>query len=221
MGVDGRLPGALCRLRHPGQRYCHFVSPPERLSVGIDLVGVGFRYPGTEPDVLTDVDLRFRAGSVVALVGENGAGETTLVKLLSRCYEPSEGRILVDGVDLAGLDVAGWRRRVSAGFQDFARFQFVLREAVGIGELDRIDDIAAVELALARSQASGLGASLPDGLETQLGKLSEGGAVRRSVAEGGHRPSLDRTGGEDHEGERGISGVEPIGPPHQQADFGV
>ncbi len=153
-----------------------FLPPPDRLSVGIDLVGVGFRYPGTEADVLTDVDLRLRAGSVVALVGENGAGKTTLVKLLSRCYEPSVGRILVDGVDLASLDVAGWRRRVSAGFQDFARFQFVLREAVGIGELGRIDDIAAVELALARSQASGLKASLPDGLETQLGKLFEGGA---------------------------------------------
>ena len=153
-----------------------FLPPPERLSVGIELVGVSFRYPGTEADVLTDVDLCLRAGSVVALVGENGAGKTTLVKLLSRCYEPSVGRILVDGVDLASLDVAGWRRRLSAGFQDFARFQFVLREAVGIGELDRIDDIAAVELALARSQASGLGASLPEGLETQLGKLFDGGA---------------------------------------------
>lgn len=113
---------------------------------------------------------------------ENGAGKTTLVKLLSRGYQPSVGRILVDRVDLASLDVARWRRRLSAGFQDFARFQFVLRQAVGTGELDRIDDMAGVELALARSQTSGLGASLPEGLETQLGKLFEGGAELSKVS---------------------------------------
>lgn len=149
---------------------------PGRLVEGIELKGVGFRYPGTEVDVLADVDLRLPAGSVVAIVGENGAGKSTLVKLLTRCYEPSVGHILIDGVDLRRLDVDQWRRRLSAGFQDFARFQFVLRESVGVGHLERIGDGPAVELALARSQAADLGPGLPLGLETQLGKLFEGGA---------------------------------------------
>ena len=148
---------------------------PARLVEGIVLEGVSFRYPGTEAEVLSDVGLRFPAGSVVAVVGENGAGKTTLVKLLSRCYEPTAGRITVDGVDLRRLHVDEWRRRLSAGFQDYARFQLLLREAVGVGHLERIDDVAAVELALARSQATDLSAGMAQGLETQLGKLFEGG----------------------------------------------
>lgn len=152
------------------------VPVPARLTEGIRLEQVGFRYPGTEADVLSGVDLCFPAGSVVAVVGENGAGKTTLVKLLSRCYDPTEGRILVDGVDLRLLDVEAWRACLSAGFQDFARFQFRLREAVGVGHLARIDDGPAVGTALDRSQAGDLGPSLPEGLETQLGKLFTGGA---------------------------------------------
>ena len=149
---------------------------PKRLARGIELQSVGFRYPGTEVDVLSEVDLHLPAGSVVALVGENGAGKTTLVKLLSRCYEPTVGRVLVDGVDLRRLPVDEWRARLSAGFQDFARFEFVLRESVGVGLLELIGDVPAVEAALARGQAADLGAGLAEGLETQLGKQFTGGA---------------------------------------------
>jgi ATP-binding cassette subfamily B protein len=148
---------------------------PERLATGIAFEGVGFRYPGTDDDVLAEVDLVLGAGSVVALVGENGAGKTTLVKLLSRCYEPSAGRITVDGVDLRRLDVEDWRLRLSAGFQDYVRFQLCLGEAVGIGDLDRIDDRAAIAAAIAWGQATDLAAGLPRGLDSQLGKQFEGG----------------------------------------------
>lgn len=147
------------------------VRVPRGLRRGITIEGVGFRYPGTNDEVLSDVDLRMPAGSVVAIVGENGAGKSTLVKLLTRCYEPSVGRILVDDVDLRRMEVDEWRTRVSAVYQDFARFQFLLRESVGIGDLDRIGDLPVVRRALARSQAADLGARLPHGLETQLGKL--------------------------------------------------
>ena len=149
---------------------------PDRLESGIVLEKVGFRYPGTDVDVLVDVDLELPAGSVVAVVGENGAGKTTLVKLLTRCYEPTSGRITVDGVDLRRLDVDEWRQRLSAGFQDFVRFQLLLRESVGVGDLDRIDDAAAVVAALHAGQAGDLAGGLPHGLDSQLGKQFEGGS---------------------------------------------
>ncbi len=134
---------------------------PHRLDDGIAFESVGFRYPGTDEDVLVDLDLQLAAGSVVAVVGGKGAGKTTLVKLLLRCYEPSEGRISVDGVDVRRLDVDEWRCRLSAGFQDFVRFQLVLREAVGVGDLEQIGDESAVLAALDRSQSSDLVSRLP------------------------------------------------------------
>lgn len=148
---------------------------PQRLVDGIALEGVGFRYPGIEAEVLAGVDLRLPAGCVVAVVGENGAGKTTLVKLLSRYYEPSTGRITVDGVDLRRFEVDDWRRRLSAGFQDFVRFQETLGLSVGLGELERAGDRAALQAALDAGQAAGLVDTLPGGLDALLGKEFEGG----------------------------------------------
>jgi ATP-binding cassette subfamily B protein len=99
------------RLYPPEQRPA---SVPERIHDGIRLWHVGFRYPGSERDVLGDVDLELRAGSTVALVGENGAGKSTLVKLLCRFYDPSEGTIVVDGTDLARIPAEAWRERIAA-----------------------------------------------------------------------------------------------------------
>ncbi len=143
---------------------------PERLHSGIRLEGVRFRYPGTERDVLQRVDLDLPAGSTVAIVGENGAGKTTLVKLLCRFYEPTEGRLLVDGQDLARLPLAEWRARIATGFQDFARFEFLARQVVGVGDLPKIDDEPAVFAALGRARAEDVVARLGGGLSTQLGK---------------------------------------------------
>jgi ATP-binding cassette subfamily B protein len=143
---------------------------PERLRHGIELVGVTFEYPGTDVTVLRDVDLLLPAGSTVAIVGENGAGKSTLVKLLCGFYRPTTGRILVDGVDLGSLPPAEWCQRVTAGFQDLARFEFVARQVVGVGDLPRESSEPAVLAALDRSRGVDLVAQLPNGLGTQLGK---------------------------------------------------
>jgi ATP-binding cassette subfamily B protein len=148
---------------------------PERLEEGIVFDRVSFRYPGTDRWALRDVSFRITAGAVVALVGENGAGKTTIVKLLARMYEPTEGRILVDGVDLATLEVEAWRRRLSAAFQDFARLEVTAGEAVGAGDLACLDDRDAAHAALERAGAADVLRALPRGLETQLGSRWEGG----------------------------------------------
>ncbi|QFZ24291.1 ABC transporter ATP-binding protein [Saccharothrix syringae] len=145
-------------------------APPERIRRGITLSGVSFTYPGTREPVLTGVDLELPAGSVVAVVGENGAGKTTLAKLLCRFYDATEGTIAVDGVDLARIAPRAWRRRVTAAFQDFVRFELTARHAVGVGDLPRVDDDPAVLAALGRARADDLLDRLDDGLATQLGK---------------------------------------------------
>jgi ATP-binding cassette subfamily B protein len=142
---------------------------PSRLSRGIRLEHVSFRYPGTERLVLDDVDLELRAGSVVALVGENGAGKSTLVKLLCRFYEPTEGLVTVDGVDLCTLRAAEWRERLSGAFQDFFRFEYEARRTIGVGDLERLDDEPVVEMAVARAGAGDVVERMPYGLDTQLG----------------------------------------------------
>jgi len=148
---------------------------PGRLDDGIVFDRVSFRYPGTDRWALRDVSLRIPAGAVVALVGENGSGKTTLVKLLCRMYEPTEGRILVDGVDLATLEVGAWRSRLAAAFQDFARFELAAGHTVGAGDLPRLGDRAAVHAALERAGAAGVLDALPAGVDTQLGARWEGG----------------------------------------------
>ncbi|MEQ4206849.1 ABC transporter ATP-binding protein [Actinopolymorpha sp. B9G3] len=148
---------------------------PKRLTSGIVLRDVGFAYPGSDKPVLSHVNLSLPAGSTVALVGENGAGKTTLVKLLARLYDPTEGAVLVDGVDLRAIPPGEWRQRMSASFQDFTKFEFTVRESVGIGDLARMDDEETVGTALRRGGAVGVVRDLPNGLDTQLGKrFSEG-----------------------------------------------
>jgi ATP-binding cassette, subfamily B, bacterial len=148
---------------------------PARLSTGITFDRVTFRYPGTDVAVLEDVDLHLPAGSTVAIVGENGAGKTTLAKLLMRFYEPTDGAIVVDGIDIRRFDVTAWRDRLSAGFQDFAKLQFLARESVGVGSLPHVGDDRAVVAALDRGAAGDMVGKLPSGLRTQLGREFEGG----------------------------------------------
>ena len=148
---------------------------PSRLVDGVRIEGLAFGYPGTETTVLRDVNLHLPAGSTVAIVGENGAGKTTLVKLLFRLYEPTVGRILVDGVDLRELPVEEWRRRASAGFQDFGMFQLFARETVGIGDTGIEPSDPNVLAALGRAAAPEVVDTLPSGLDTQLGREFDGG----------------------------------------------
>jgi ATP-binding cassette subfamily B protein len=148
---------------------------PGRLSQGITLRDVTFQYPERPKAVLDGVSLHLPAGKVVALVGENGAGKTTLIKLLCDFYQPAKGQILVDGVDLRHVRPEAWRGRLSAAFQDFAQFEFRVRESVGVADLPRIEEDEAVAGALERAGADGLVSSLPQGLETQLGTGWENG----------------------------------------------
>jgi ATP-binding cassette subfamily B protein len=142
---------------------------PDRLIDGIRFEHVSFAYPGTDRLVLEDVSFHLAPGSVVAIVGENGAGKTTLVKLLARMYAPTAGRILVDGADLARIPAAGWRARMAGAFQDFFRFEFSARHTVGLGDVDRLDETAAVDAAIGRAGADDVVAQLARGLDTQLG----------------------------------------------------
>jgi ATP-binding cassette subfamily B protein len=150
-------------------------AAPDRLDVGIRVQDVSYRYPGRETDTLHGVDLLLPAGSTVALVGDNGAGKSTLVKLLAGLYRPSGGQMWVDDTDLARIDPVRWRERISAGFQDHARFEFVAQETIGIGDLSVVDDASAAGAALERAASEDVLASLPDGLRTQLGPSWPGG----------------------------------------------
>jgi ATP-binding cassette, subfamily B, bacterial len=145
------------------------LPPPDRLVEGIRFEHVSFAYPGTERRVLDDVNLELKPGSVVAIVGENGAGKSTLVKLLCRLYQPNQGRILVDGVDLARIRADGWRSRLAGAFQDFFRFEFRARHSVGVGDLPRLEDEPAVLAAVNRAGAEDVIGKLTLGLATQLG----------------------------------------------------
>src|SRR5436190_1414118 len=142
---------------------------PNRMKQGIRLEHVCFAYPGTTRRVLEDVSLELPPGAVVAIVGENGAGKSTLVKLLCRMYQPDEGRILIDGEDLARMPVEEWRSRLAGAFQDFIRFEFKVRHSVGLGDLPRLDNEPAVAAAVERAGAGDVVEGLPARLETQLG----------------------------------------------------
>ncbi|HVF32103.1 MAG TPA: ABC transporter ATP-binding protein [Acidimicrobiales bacterium] len=142
---------------------------PERLHDGIRFEHVSFRYPATDRFVLEDVDLLLPAGAVVAVVGENGAGKSTFVKLLCRFYDPTSGRITVDGTDLASIRPDGWRHRLAGAFQDFFRFEYPVQRTVGLGDLPRLDDRPPAETAVERAGADDVMSRLPAGYETQLG----------------------------------------------------
>ncbi|PYT14681.1 MAG: multidrug ABC transporter ATP-binding protein [Acidobacteria bacterium] len=148
---------------------------PERLVEGIRLEHVSFAYPGTSRRVLDNVSLELKPGSVVAIVGENGAGKSTLVKLLCRLYQPDEGRILVNGLDLARIPPDEWRSRLAGAFQDFFRFEFRARHTVGVGDVPRLENEPAVMAAVNRAGAEDVLERFAAGLETQLGATWPGG----------------------------------------------
>ncbi len=141
----------------------------------IELDRVSFRYPGRDAWVLQDVSLTLAPGETLGLVGENGAGKSTVVKLLLRLHEPTSGAIRWGGVDLRDLDPADLRARIGAVFQDYVRYQFSAAENIGLGEPTRLHDRARIEAAAARGGAEGVIAGLPQGYETVLGGWFEKG----------------------------------------------
>jgi ATP-binding cassette subfamily B protein len=159
--------------------------PAPSLRRGIELRDVTFIYPGTERPVLENFSLTIRPGECVALVGENGAGKTTIVKLLGRLYDPTDGQILVDGVDLREIDLEEWRERIGAIFQDFCKYHLAAKTNIGLGNLQKLEEMTAIERAAARGGAAAVIEKLEEGYDTVLGRwLSTGmGQVQREGAE--------------------------------------
>jgi ATP-binding cassette, subfamily B, bacterial len=148
------------------------VTVPARLDGGIKVEGLSFRYWNRDQPSLNDISLELPAGAVVALVGENGAGKSTFVKMLSGLYRPSAGRILVDGTDLAQFAPEDWRARITAAFQDPVHIEMSLKDTIGLGWLERRDDPERIGGALRTAGGDKLLASLPEGLATRLGRKS-------------------------------------------------
>jgi ATP-binding cassette subfamily B protein len=148
---------------------------PRPIRHGFVFENVGFRYPGSDRWAVRGLDFTLAPGERIALVGENGAGKTTLAKLLARLYDPTEGRILLDGVDLREYDVESLRRNVGVIFQDFVRYDFVLRENIGVGSIERRDDLPAIESAAQRSLADTVARRLAGRYDQMLGRRFEGG----------------------------------------------
>ncbi|NNM61679.1 MAG: ABC transporter ATP-binding protein [Steroidobacteraceae bacterium] len=142
---------------------------------GIRFEGVDFLYPGAGAPALTGIDLHVRPGESLALVGENGSGKTTLIKLLTRLYRPTHGRILLDGLDLEEWDEQTLRRRIGVIFQDFARYQMLVGENIGVGDEQAFDDEGRWRDAAAQGLADEFVDQLPSGYQTQLGKWFQDG----------------------------------------------
>ncbi|CAM5502323.1 multidrug ABC transporter permease [Streptomyces xanthochromogenes] len=137
--------------------------------------GLSFRYPGSERPVLDGLDLHIRPGETLAIVGDSGAGKTTLIKLLADLYAPTAGRVTVDGTDLASLDAEAWRRRLGIVFQDFNRYPLSLADNVALGAPEHRADLKGVAQALRRADAANLADSLPAKEATLLSGEFHGG----------------------------------------------
>lgn len=141
----------------------------------IEFQGVSFRYPLTENDVLHDVSFRAERGTTLALVGANGAGKSTIVKLMTGTYRPTRGTILVNGQDAARFRPSTLRAEMSTVFQDFGQYQFTVRENVALGRIDAVDDDEAIRAAVRLAGATEFVEALPDGVDNMLGRWFEGG----------------------------------------------
>jgi len=149
---------------------------PHPIAQGIEFRNVSFRYPDREEYALRNVSLTVLPGEKVALVGANGAGKTTLIKLLTRLYDPTEGEILLDGVDLREYDLTDLRECIGVIFQDFVRYQVSARENIGFGQIDQLANEARIISASERGGADEVVAKLPNGYDTVLGRWFEKGA---------------------------------------------
>ncbi len=142
---------------------------------GIRFEGVEFVYPDATTPALSGIDLHVRPGESLALVGQNGSGKTTLIKLLTRLYRPTQGRILLDGLDLQDWDETTLRQRIGVIFQDFARYQMLVGENIGAGDVRAFDDEGRWRSAAAQGLAAEFVEQLPAGYHTQLGKWFKDG----------------------------------------------
>jgi len=159
----------------------HVVAPaspkalPVPIRAGVRFENVHFQYPNSEAEVLHGVSFHLAAGEKVAIVGENGAGKTTSIKLLARLYDPQQGRITVDGIDLRDLDPSQWQRQIGVIFQDFAHYAVTARENVGFGQIESLEDLDRIARAAEMSGADDCIRRLKLGWENILGKMFDEG----------------------------------------------
>ena len=150
------------------------MAPPNQISRGIELRDVHFAYTEHSEFVLKGIDLYIPPSTVVAIVGDNGAGKSTLVNLLAGLYSPTSGSIYVDGIDLEDICRQSWFSRLSIVCQDFVKFDMTVRENVGVGRLQDIDNIEGIAVALNLADATSFVNELRNGMESQLSTLDSG-----------------------------------------------
>ena len=158
------------------------VSPPagrrlEGEGLSVEFRNVTFSYPGREAKgpALRDVSFRIAPGEAVALVGRNGAGKTTIVKLLTRLYDPDDGMILINGYDIKEYDLDSLRAGIGVIFQDYVTYYLSAARNIGVGKVEQIDDREGVAVAAGKSGADGVIARLPEAYDTMLGKWFDQG----------------------------------------------
>jgi ATP-binding cassette subfamily B protein len=153
------------------------IKPAAGVGLDIEFRHVTFTYPGREEQgpALRDVSFSIAAGDTVALVGRNGAGKTTIVKLLTRLYDPQEGQILVNGRDIKEYDLAALRAQIGVIFQDYVTYYLSAARNIGVGRIERIDDRDGVRTAAVKSGADTVIERLPEGYESMLGKWFDAG----------------------------------------------
>ncbi|MGO8792221.1 MAG: ABC transporter ATP-binding protein [Terriglobia bacterium] len=153
----------------------HALPAPRPIRQGFEFENVSFTYPGTSRHILDGLNLHFRRGERVALVGENGQGKTTIVKLITRLYDPTVGRILLDGIDLREYDLDDLHREIGVIFQDFMRYEMTARENISVGKIGDGTNIASIAAAARKSMAAPVIERLPLGYGQMLGRRFEGG----------------------------------------------
>ena len=148
---------------------------PRPIVRGITFQNVSFRYPGNSRLVLDRINFQLHPKERLALIGENGEGKTTVVKLMTRLYDPTEGEILLDGVDLREFDIEDLHREMGVIFQDFMRYEMTARENIAVGRVEEIDNLGLLKTASHKSMADGVIERLPLGYEQMLGRRFEQG----------------------------------------------
>jgi ATP-binding cassette subfamily B protein len=148
---------------------------PRPIVRGFEFRNVSFRYPGHSRLVLNGLNFHLHPGERVALIGENGEGKTTIVKLITRLYDPTEGQVLLDGVDLREYRLEDLYREIGVIFQDFMRYEMTARENIAVGRIEEIDDLKMLETAARKSLADAVIGRLPGGYDQMLGRRFETG----------------------------------------------
>lgn len=143
---------------------------PETIVEGFQVNNLHFAYPGSKSDVLKGVSFTLKAGEKMAFVGQNGAGKTTLIKLFLRFYEPTQGEILLDGININKFDVDEYRKRFGVIFQDFFKYEFTLRENIAVGNISEIKNDEIIGYAASKSLAEEVVKVMEEGLEQRLGR---------------------------------------------------